>query len=91
MDKGRARIMGELEFETGNIEIELAGKVVGHILLVAAIIKNISDDVGVDTTKIMKNITTALESKWMNDKTWRVTGERTEEDGRDKESENPLQ
>ena len=41
MDKERAHIMGELEFETGNIEVELAGKVVGlgHIALVAAIIK----------------------------------------------------
>ena len=80
MYKERARIMGELEFETGNIEVELAGKVVGHIVLVAAIIKNISEETGVDTTKIMKDITTALESKWMNEKQWRVTDERTEEE-----------
>lgn len=80
MNKGRARIMGELELETGNIEVELAGKVVGHIVLVAAIIKNISDGTGVSTTKIMKDITTALESKWMNEKQWRVTDERTEEE-----------
>ena len=82
MYKERARIMGELEFETGNIEVELAGKVVGlgHIALVAAIIKNISEETGVDTTKIMKYITTALESKWMNEKQWRVTDERTEEE-----------
>lgn len=80
MDKGIARIMGELEFETGNIEVELAGKVVGHIVLVVAIIKNISDETGVSTTKIMKDITTALESKWMNEKQWRVTDERTEEE-----------
>lgn len=39
MDKGRARIMGELEFETGNIELKLAGKRIGHIVLVASIIK----------------------------------------------------
>lgn len=62
MYKGRARIMGELEFETGNIEVELAGKVVGHIVLVATIIKNISEKTGVSTTKIMKDITTLLES-----------------------------
>ena len=80
MNKGRARIMGELELETGNIEVELAGKVVGHIVLVAAIIKNISDETGVSTTKIMKDITTALDSKWMNEKQWRVTNERTEEE-----------
>ena len=80
MYKERARIMGELEFETGNIKVELAGKVVGHIALVAAIIKNISEETGVDTTKIMKVITTALESKWMNEKQWRVTDERTEEE-----------
>lgn len=79
-EKGRARIMGELELETGNIEVELAGKVVGHIVLVAAIIKNISDKTGVSTTKIMKVITTALDSKWMNEKQWRVTNERTEEE-----------
>ena len=77
MDKERAYIMGELEFETGNIEVELAGKVVGlgHIVLVAAIIKNISEETGVDTTKIMKDITTALESKWMNEKQWTGTEE----------------
>lgn len=80
MDKERARIMGELEFETGNIEIELEGKVVWYIILVAAIIKNISDETGAGTTKIMDGITTALESKWMNDKTWRAIGERTEEE-----------
>ena len=48
--------------------------------MVAAIIKNISEETGVDTTKIMKDITTALESKWMNEKQWRVTDERTEEE-----------
>lgn len=80
MDKGRARIMGKLELETGNIEVELAGEVVGHIVLVATIIKNISDETGVSTTEIMKDITTALESKWMNEKQWRVTNERTEEE-----------
>ena len=80
MYKERARIMGELEFETGNIKVDLAGKVEWRILLIAAIIKNISEETGVDTTKIMKDITTALESKWMNEKQWRVTDERTEEE-----------
>ena len=80
MYKERARIMGELEFETGNIEVRFEGKVIGQIVLVAAIIKNISEETGVDTTKIMKDITTALESKWMNEKQWRVTDERTEEE-----------
>lgn len=79
MDKGRARIMGELEFETGNIKVERAGKVVGHIILIATIIKNISDEMGFSTTKIMKDITTVLESsKWINDKPWRA--ERMEEE-----------
>ena len=72
--------MGELEFETGNIEVRFEGKVIGHIVLAATIIKNISEETGVDTTKIMKNITTALESKWMNEKQWRVTDERKEEE-----------
>ena len=80
MYKERARIMGELEFETGNIEVRFEGKMIGHMILVAAIIKNISEETGVDTTKIMKDITTALESKWMNEKQWRVTDERTEEE-----------
>ena len=80
MYKGRARIMGELEFETGNIEVELAGKVVGHIALVAAIIKNISEETGVDTTKIMKDITTILERDGWKDKPCRPVDERTEEE-----------
>ena len=62
MDKGRAHIKGELEFETGNIEVRFEGKAIGHIVLVAAIIKNISEKTGVSTTKIMKDITTLLES-----------------------------
>ena len=80
MYKERARIMGELEFETGNIEVRFEGKMIGHIVLAATIIKNISEETGVDTTKIMKDITTALESKWMNEKQWRVTDKRTEEE-----------
>ena len=80
MDKERAYIMGELELETGNIEVRFEGKMIGHMILVATIIKNISEETGVDTTKIMKDITTALESKWMNEKQWRVTDERTEEE-----------
>lgn len=62
MDKGRARIMGELEFETGNIELEVTGKKAGHILLLAIIIKNISNETGFSTTEIMKDITNVLES-----------------------------
>lgn len=80
MNRGRARIMGELEFETGNIEVELTGKVVEYIVLIAAIIKNISNETGAGTTKIMDGITTALESKWMNDKTWRTVAERVKEE-----------
>ena len=78
MDKGRAHIMGELEFETGNIKVDLAGKVEWRILLIATIIKHIYDETGIGTTKIMKDITTALES--INDKSWIVTDERTEEE-----------
>lgn len=79
MNKERARIMGELEFETGNIKVERAGKVVGHMILIATIIKDISDEMGFSTTKIMKDITAVLESsKWENDKPWRA--ERMEEE-----------
>lgn len=42
MDKERAYIMGELEFETGNIEVRFEGKMIGQMILVATIIKNIS-------------------------------------------------
>ena len=80
MDKERAYIMGELEFETGNIEVEWAGKVVGHIALVAAIIKNISEKTGVSTTKVMKDITTILERDGWKDKPCRPVDERTEEE-----------
>lgn len=62
MDKERAYIMGELEFETGNIEVRFEGKMIGQMILVATIIKNISEKTGVSTTKIMKDITTLLES-----------------------------
>lgn len=79
MNKGRARIVGELELETGNIELERAGQVVGHIILIATIIEDISNEMGLSTTKIMKDITTVLESsKWTNDKPWRA--ERMEEE-----------
>ena len=54
--------MGELELETGNIEVRFEGKMIGHMILVATIIKNISEKTGVSTTKIMKDITTLLES-----------------------------
>lgn len=69
MDKERAYIMGELEFETGNIEIKFEGKRIGHMILVATIIKNISEKTGVSTTKIMKDITTLLESITADERT----------------------
>jgi hypothetical protein len=54
--------------------------VVEYIVLIAAIIKNISNETGAGTTKIMKDITIILESKWMNDKTWRTVVERVKEE-----------
>ena len=85
MDKGRAHIMGELEFETGNIEVRFEGKTIGHMILVATIIKNISEKTGISTTKIMKDITTVLESGRLEiggwkDKPCRPVDERTEEE-----------
>ena len=85
MDKGKAHIMGELEFETGNIEVRFEGKVLGHIVLAATIIKNISEKTGISTTKIMKDITTVLESGGLviggwKDKPCRTADERTEEE-----------
>ena len=80
MDKGRAHIMGELEFETGNIKVDLAGKVEWRILLIAAIIKNISEKTGVSTTKVMTDIPTILERDGWRDKPCRTADERTEEE-----------
>lgn len=80
MDKERAYIMGELEFETGNIEVRFEGKMIGQMILVATIIKNISEKTGVSTTKIMKDITTILESGGWKDKPCRTADERTEEE-----------
>ena len=77
--------MGELEFETGNIEVRFEGKMIGHMILVATIIKNISEKTGVSTTKVMKDITTVLESGGLEidgwkDKPCRPVDERTEEE-----------
>ena len=80
MDKGRAHIKGELEFETGNIEVGFEGKIIGQMILVATIIKNISEKTGVSTTKVMKDITTILERDGWKDKPCRHVDERTEEE-----------
>ena len=80
MDKERAYIMGELELETGNIEVRFEGKMIGHMILVATIIKNISEKTGVSTTKVMKDITTILERDGWKDKPCRTANERTEEE-----------
>ena len=80
MDKERAYIMGELEFETGNIEVRFEGKMIGHMILVATIIKNISEKTGVSTTKVMKDITTILERDGWKDKPCRPVDERMEEE-----------
>ena len=80
MDKERAYIMGELEVETGNIEVRFEGKMIGHMILVATIIKNISEKTGVSTTKVMKDITTILERDGWKDKPCRPVDERKEEE-----------
>lgn len=76
MDKGIARIMGELEFETGNIKIkvEREGELIGHMILIATIIKDISNEMGFSTTKIMKDIMNVLEGS-----EWVVNGKKNEE------------
>lgn len=76
MDKGIACIMGELEFETGNIKIkvEREGELIGHMILIATIIKDISNEMGFSTTKIMKDIMNVLEGS-----EWVVNGKKNEE------------
>lgn len=78
MDKERAYIMGELEFETGNIEVRFEGKMIGQMILVATIIKNISKKTGFSTTKVMKDITTIFENGGWKDKPCMTADERTE-------------
>lgn len=76
MDKGIARIMGTLKFETGNIKIKVKreGELIGQMFLIATIIKNISDEMGFSTTKIMKDIMNVLEGS-----EWVVNGKKNEE------------
>lgn len=68
--------MGELEFETGNIKIkvEREGELIGHMILIATIIKDISNEMGFSTTKIMKDIMNVLEGS-----EWVVNGKKNEE------------
>ena len=76
MDKGIACIMGKLKFETGNIKIKVKreGELIGQMFLIATIIKNISDEMGFSTTKIMKDIMNVLEGS-----EWVVNGKKNEE------------
>ncbi len=80
MDKGRTRIAGEMDKESGSINVTLEGGGVEGMILIATAIKNLSNATGVSVTEIMKDITTALESKWMNDNLWSTADERVKEE-----------
>lgn len=78
MDKGRTRIIGEIE-ESESISVKIDGRGVESVIVIAAIIKNLSDITGVSATKIMRDITTMLENKWLESE-WTVVIKRVEEE-----------
>lgn len=80
MDKGRARIAGEIDKESGSINVTLEGGGVEGIILIATAIKNLSNATGVSVAEIMENITTILSNKWLYDNLWRTADERVEEE-----------
>lgn len=79
MDKGRTRITGEMDKESGSVNVTLEGGGVESVIVIAAIIKNLSDITGVSATKIMRDITTVLENKWLKSE-WTVVIKRVEEE-----------
>lgn len=80
MDKGRTRITGEMDKESGNINVTLEGGGIESMILIATAIKNLSNATGVSAAEIMEEITTILSNKWLNDNLWRTANERVEED-----------
>lgn len=81
MDKGRTRIAGEMDKESGSINVTLeGGGGVEGMILIATAIKNLSNATGVSVAEIMEDITTILSNKWLNDNLWRTADERVEEE-----------
>lgn len=80
MDKGRTRIAGETDKESGSINVTLEGGGVEGMILIATAIKNLSNATGVSVTEIMEDITTILSNKWLNDNLWSTADERVKEE-----------
>ncbi len=80
MDKGRTRIAGEMDKESGSINVMLEGGGVEGMILIATAIKNLSNATGVSVTEIMEDITTILSNKWLNDNLWSTADERVKEE-----------
>lgn len=80
MNKGRARIAGEMDKESRSINVTLEGRGVEGMILIATAIKNLSNATGVSVAEIMEDITAILSNKWLNDNLWRTADERGEEE-----------
>lgn len=80
MNKGRTRITGEMDKESGSVNVTLEGGGVEGMILIATAIKNLSNATGVSTTEIMEDITAILSNKWLNDNLWNTADERAEEE-----------
>ena len=57
MNKRGARIAGEMDKESGSINVTLEGGGVDGTILIATAIKNLSNATGVSVAEIMENIT----------------------------------
>lgn len=80
MNKGRTRITGEMDKESGSVNVTLEGGGVEGMILIATAIKNLSNATGVSTTEIMEDITAILSNKWLNDNLWNTADERAKEE-----------
>lgn len=77
MDKGRARITGEMDKESRSINVTLEGRGIESMILIATAIKSLSKAIGVSATEIMEDITVILSN---NDNLWRIVDEKVEEE-----------
>lgn len=77
MNKGRTRITGEMDKESGSVNVTLEGGGVEGMILIATAIKSLSKAIGVSATEIMEDITVILSN---NDNLWSIVDEKVEEE-----------
>lgn len=78
MDKGRARIAGEMDKESRSINVTLEGRGIESMILIATVIKSLSKAIGVSATEIMEDITVILSNN--ANLLWRIVDEKVEEE-----------